>query len=380
MHVLLITPNYPNRISPRCVPFFTSQARALVQSEVKVGLISVVSVPIFKFFKIFRKDIRHQFPVVQMFHFWIPFLYPINQYVRFVLGKILFKRYVKRYGKPDVIHLHVYNSGRLAIWISECFNIPYVVTEHYSSVGLNKLTRFQYEMAKRAYSGAKLRFAVSGSLSRALSERYSLAFDVMPNVVDDEFFFKSAKKLVPRYVLNVANMVSIKGHTRLIDAFAMLSKMDPDLELKLVGDGPLKAKLKERVISLGLQNKVTFIPSASRQEVAELMRDAQLFVLASDYETFGVVLIEAMACGTAVVATNVGGIPDLVDPGVSGMLCEPNVGSLAQAMFKALATDFDSEKISQVTRNQYGVSAISGKLLASYRQVLNQVPGGNSEA
>lgn len=132
---------------------------------------------------------------------------------------------------------------------------------------------------------------------------------------------------------SVGRLQQVKDQATLIDAFALLRRMLPDerLRLVLVGDGPLRDALAARVAAAGLQDSVWL--AGPRSDVAPVMRSLSLFVLSSIAEGTPVTMLEAMASGLPVVATRVGGIPDLVQEGVTGALVAPsNPEALAQAL------------------------------------------------
>lgn len=131
----------------------------------------------------------------------------------------------------------------------------------------------------------------------------------------------------------VGRLQDVKDQATLIDAFALLRRMLPHerLRLVLVGDGPLRAALAARIEAAGLQDSVWL--AGPRSDVAPVMRSLSLFALSSIAEGTPVTMLEAMASGLPVVATRVGGIPDLVQDGVMGALVPPsNPTSLAQAL------------------------------------------------
>lgn len=124
----------------------------------------------------------------------------------------------------------------------------------------------------------------------------------------------------PAHVLCVANLHWIKGVEHLVRAVALLG--DTEVELTLAGDGPEEAKLQGLVAELGIGRKVHFL--GLRNDVSELVRQAGIFVHPAVWEeAFGFAIAEAMAGGCAVVATNAGGIPELIEDGVTGLLVPP---------------------------------------------------------
>lgn len=122
-----------------------------------------------------------------------------------------------------------------------------------------------------------------------------------------------------------------KGLDVLVEAFARLRHAFPDVVLLVVGDGPVRESLLRQAAQLGLGESFQLLPA--RSEVADLLRAIDIFVLPSRSEALSNALMEAMACGCAVVATRVGGNPELVEDGETGLLVAPgDAGELASAL------------------------------------------------
>jgi glycosyltransferase involved in cell wall biosynthesis len=133
----------------------------------------------------------------------------------------------------------------------------------------------------------------------------------------------------------VARLVDGKGHHDLLHAFARVHERRSDTCLVLVGDGRLRAELEALTSSLDISSAVHFL--GLRRDVPRLLRAFDVFVLASLWEGMGRVLLEAMASDNAVIATRVGGIVDLIQDGMNGLLAEPNdPDSLAVAMLRLI--------------------------------------------
>jgi sugar transferase (PEP-CTERM/EpsH1 system associated) len=167
----------------------------------------------------------------------------------------------------------------------------------------------------------------------------------------------------------VGRIQDVKDHAGLVDAFAALRAQLPRerdrLRLVIVGDGPLRAKLAEKVRAMGLQD-VVHLPGA-RRDIADLMRTFSVFAMSSIAEGTPVVLLEAMACGLPVVATRVGGIPAVVEEGTTGALVparDPSALAAALARY-ALAPELVRKHGAAARRrieNKYSI----GAMLASY--------------
>lgn len=140
-----------------------------------------------------------------------------------------------------------------------------------------------------------------------------------------------------RYVLCVAAHNERKGVDVLIRSFAKVRNEHPELKLVLLGDGPARPRLEALTWEMGLRDSVVFLGIRPRTDVIGLLRHCEVFVLPSRSESFGIAVLEAMACGRAVVACAVGGIPDIITDCANGLLVPPNEPSaLANALLRVL--------------------------------------------
>ncbi len=126
------------------------------------------------------------------------------------------------------------------------------------------------------------------------------------------------------YLLCIAAQNEKKAIDVLLPAFRLVRQCYPGLQLVLVGDGPLREENQRLAASLGLDSAVLFLRKVDRSMVAQALSGCEAFVLPSRSEPFGIVLIEAFALGKPVVATQVGGIPEIVRDGVNGLLVPPD--------------------------------------------------------
>lgn len=154
-----------------------------------------------------------------------------------------------------------------------------------------------------------------------------------------------------QFILSIASHDEWKGLDVLISAMALLRDQGRAVRLVLAGDGPLRPELEGLAAALGLDQQVEFIGYQSRPAVARLLSECTLFVLPSRYETFGIVVVEALACGKPVVATAVDGIPEIIEDGTNGILVEPDdARALAAAMLRLLADAGLRERLGEAGR------------------------------
>ena len=161
---------------------------------------------------------------------------------------------------------------------------------------------------------------------------------------------RSAKRLIA-----VGRLSPEKGQAGLIEAFATVSRGHADLELVLVGDGPEAARLQALAGTLGISERVRFSGRLSEPDTLREIAAADILVLPSFMEGLPIVLMEAMAMGTAVIASRVAGIPELVEDGKSGLLFTPSNWDELAACLRRLADD-DGLREQLVSRGRAAVS------------------------
>jgi glycosyltransferase involved in cell wall biosynthesis len=148
------------------------------------------------------------------------------------------------------------------------------------------------------------------------------------------------RKAKRKRIISVGRLSAEKGQAGLLQSFAGLAADYPDATLMLVGDGPEGAALQAAASGLGVADRVTFTGRLSESDTLERIAAADILVLASFMEGLPIVLMEAMAAGTAVVATRVAGIPELVKEGENGLLFTPsNWDELTDCMRRLLDDD-----------------------------------------
>jgi len=152
-------------------------------------------------------------------------------------------------------------------------------------------------------------------------------------------------------VLFVGHLAPVKGPDRLIAAWKAVLEAAPDAALWIVGAGPLRRRLEARVRQLGLGASVSFLGAKPHREIPGLMRAARCLCLPSRSEGMPNVVLEALACGTPVVATDVGEVPALLKDGENGILVDSKVENvsarLAQALIAALRAAWSPEAVSR---------------------------------
>lgn len=387
MHVLIIPswyPNYPGHIQG-C--YFRQQALALKRYGHQVGVIDVkLRLPrswklLFNGFfgnssEIDEGLLTYRFCGID----WFRRIPRLRRWLWLHHGKKMIDRYVSQNGKPDIIHAHaMLNGGVLAKAVSERFAIPFVVTEHSSAFARGLVNQNQTELARGVATSAARRFAVSGEFCKLLVSHLgavALPWEEIPNVVDREFIDTEllTRDIVtePFVFLNVAFLTKNKGIDNLVAAFERAFRNDPGIILKIGGDGAERPRLEAMAAELGVADRVQFLGMLSRDQVREEMTNADVFVLSSHHETFGVVVIEALAMGKPVIATRCGGPESIVREQDGFLIPKDDVPALATAMkeMRSVYDSYDAAEIRAACNARYSESAIAEKLSTVYSEVL----------
>lgn len=281
---------------------------------------------------------------------------------------------------PMIIHAHGQRAGLFTAYAARK-SVNMIYTEHNFDDTYqlkNPINNFiQKTILKSVCGRYDLIIAVSEAVKNYLvSHRFADTNEVvvMPNGIDLSHW-SSLKKTHKIATVNlhpvigtVGSLVTKKGQKYLIQAFAQFTKKYPLARLEIVGDGPEKENLQALVTSMSLHRNVSFL--GSQKDIAPIVSKWDIFVLPSISETFGIVILEAMALGLPVVATKVGGIPDIIDDGKNGLLVQSKDSiTLCKAIEKILdhpalaaelkrngekrITDFDIIKIVEKIENIY---------------------------
>jgi glycosyltransferase involved in cell wall biosynthesis len=265
--------------------------------------------------------------------------------------------------RPEIVHAHVYSAGLPALALGRLSGAPVVISEHYTGFQRGLITGYDRFTARLAFRYADLVAPVSHDLARhvrTLSPRARVR--VVDNVVDTDAFHPGPEHdgdQPGERLLTVGTLTEKKGHAYLLEAMARL-RGERELTLDVVGDGELRGALAERAWRLGLGGAVRFHGERPKEEVAELMRAADLFVLPSLFENLPCVLIEAMASGLPAVATSVGDVPELVaDP--RALAAPRDAEGLAAAISGALDRlgEVDRDALAGRARARFGYEPIA---------------------
>ncbi len=295
---------------------------------------------------------------------WMPRLPYRNALSWSLCGLALFAAYVARNGTPDLVHAHsCLHAGVLAALIRARHGVPFVVTEHSTGFAQGRLRWWERDLVRRVIRRADARIAVSPHLALLLEAQFPGApWAYLPNILGD--FFRAPFAGVARgqggknsfVFLCAARLSPVKNHALLIDAFADAFAGNAEVRLQLAGDGPLHEQLSRQCAQRGVASQVEFLGALPAEGLRAAMDAADCFALASDVETFGVVVIEAQAAGLPCVCTASGGPDHLIDAVNGRLVPAGDRPALRQALIemRGRALGYDRARISAEAISRFG--------------------------
>lgn len=283
----------------------------------------------------------------------------------------------------DLIHAHfIYPDGVVGARLARRYGVPLVITEHaFWRPWLDQYPRVR-KQAVAAATASAFHIAVSRSVRRSIAHftGESERLRVIPVGVDMEVFtpLPAEERPDPDAILYVGRIHETKGVDVLLHAMRLLVERRPTVQLTLIGgsfylqNNNREKRLKRLAEELDLSRNVHFLGIQSPSEVCEAMRRSTLLVLPSRRETLGAVLIEALACGTPVVATRCGGPEDVVTDTVGRLVETEDTSGLAEAMLTVLDQRgrYDPQVLRKYAAERFSWQRVAEQTVDLYRLAL----------
>lgn len=236
--------------------------------------------------------------------------------------------------RPEVVHTHIY-AARYALPVAAFCGIPKKIHTVHNIA--------QQEQAKAGKIVNKFMFKHCGVVPAALSEEvkktveevYKLSAEKIPVIfngvdlsnckVKEDYTKRDEFKIV-----HIGRFMDVKNHAMILKTFALFSKQHTDAKLQLIGDGELRKDMEQLAQELGVENSVEF--AGLQSNVYPWLHDADIFILPSKFEGMPMTLIEAMGTGLPIIASAVGGVPDMLTDGENAMLIKPESEQLLASL------------------------------------------------
>lgn len=252
--------------------------------------------------------------------------------------------------KADIVHTHGWGGGLLAGTIgAKLAGVPIVINSEHGFWRVDKKRRIYAQKILSYFTdqittvSEDLRNKINKCFGIPLNRIVSISNGVdaekfRPSVLSREIYKKKLNMRADEYVIGtVGRLVPVKDHPTLLKAAASLINKKISIKLILVGDGPVKSELIQLIDALKIGSCVSFL--GERADIPELLNAMDLFVLPSVTEGMSNTLLEAMACGIPVIATDVGGNPEIIRDGINGFLIPPRNSDVLSETIEKMYSD-----------------------------------------
>ena len=284
-------------------------------------------------------------------------------------AKVLRKK-IAQFGDFDVIHAHFLDNAYIT---AKALNkveskARFFVTEHTDITKFEKNKEYE-GIVNTGYGSADGLITVSRSLAEKIYNNYGFESRVISNVVNTELFHRHKKlQETEKVFVSVGFLTQNKRMDMLVRCFDKAFGGNPKYKLYICGDGPDSKKVTEEIERSQSSENIHLLGFQSRKNIADIFSESDVFVLLSAEETFGVVLIEAMAAGLPVIATKSGGPQEFITE-ETGLLTEHNEDEIVHALkyMAAHSGDYDAEKISEYVISKFSPEVVARELCSCYR-------------
>lgn len=282
---------------------------------------------------------------------------------------------LERCDSINVIHAHVgFPAGYIAYRLSKEFDIPYIITEHMGPFPFPEFIRNGelIENIRLAYSNSSYNVVVSEFMAEELKSHKIKNVEVIPNFVDENVFFPDSVKNDSFIFMTVCGFYPIKGLDILLKAISEIK--NENFLCLIIGEGELSLYYKKLAVKLNINSKIRWVGRVSRAEIKNFFNLASCIVSPSHYESFGITLAEAIACGKPIIATKSGG-PEMIVNEVNGLLVDrDNPSQLANAMLdlQQRYEYYSPQLIRSDFLNRFSSKIINIKWENMYYKVCNQ--------
>lgn len=287
---------------------------------------------------------------------------------------------VKSRFKPNIIHVHVLlRTGIMALFFSWIDKLPFVYTEHwtgYHPQDGNYKGFLRKKLTQLFISRAACVMPVTEHLAKAMqAHNLSGHYQILPNVVNTDLFsLSNAPAHSKTTAIHISNFISrAKNVEGILEVMSMLTKRLLNIQLLIVGDGESRTSLEKKAEQLGLLDSTVFFTGPKMgAELAKLIQSADFLFLFSNFENQPCVIMEAMSCGKPILATTVGGIPEMVDP-TRGILSPPKDVDTMAKNFSQMVTmlpSFDPSSLRKFAVQHYSYEVVGRKIFDVYQKTL----------
>lgn len=288
-----------------------------------------------------------------------------------------FKNLIKEKGEFDIIHSHFLDNTYI---VSKAKNVnfsktKFVATEHSNVSRLSVYNKDEYikNVVKDTYISPVKLIVVSKDLQTIIKKNYDADSIVVHNIVDTSIFECNRENKSDgnnsKTIISVGNLTKNKRMDMLIRCFTSAFDRNPSYKLIICGDGTEYDNLASLIKKLDNIENIKLLGKVDRREIAELYKNADLFVLLSEKETFGVAYVEAMAAGIPVLSSKSGGPEEFIIEEVGVMMDDDEDAIACKINEMIVSENYNSAFISKYARDNFAPEVIASELIKLYQEI-----------
>lgn len=370
MKVLFISSWFPNKIEPTNGNFVQRQAEAVALLH-EVEVLHAIGDPSQQQKFIFDDRIINGIRTLIVYY-----RNSDNSALNFIRRMRAYKKGFLKLQKPELVHANIlHNSMLFAVYLKKKYKIPFVVTEHWSlflEINRTRLSFMNLYIARFIARRASFLFPVSENLmNNLMALKIGKSFKVVGNVVNTDLFSPGSIENSNFIFLHISNLVPLKKTDAIIETAILLQNEFKNFELHIGGDGDVE-RLNQIIESNHAKDFIKTFGELSYSEVAEKMKKSNCFILFSEYENLPCVLLESISSGVQVIATRVGGIPEIVKDNY-GIIINKSKEELYKAMRNMLDGSYKSDspkELHEYIVENFSMLKIAQKFSEVYEKII----------
>jgi L-malate glycosyltransferase len=323
------------------------------------------------------------------FHEVAVYQYPLFEHPPYDLALATRMAEVAEFYSLDLLHVHYAIPHSVSALLARQMlaargkHLPFITTLHGTDITLVGLDRSYLPITRFGIMQSDGVTAISSYLRDRTREAFDIQseIEVIHNFVNCDVYVRNpdlVAEMRPRYaapneklIVHLSNFRPVKRVTDVVEVFARIAKEVPS-RLLLIGDGPDRSAAEYLAMRHGVQNRIHFL--GKQDNVNELLPLADLMIMPSEMESFGLAALEAMACGVPAIATRVGGVSELIDDGITGRLFEVgDVEGMAAAAIALLKDRIDLSTMAHAARRTAQDRFCASRIIPLYEEYYQRV-------